>query len=447
MNYHFIGIGGSGMSPLANIMLDRGERVTGSDMEESGNVRKLKDKGATVFIGHSKENLPQDVDVVVVTPAIPASNPELEKAKKLNKKVIQRSELLGNLMALKKGIAISGTHGKTTTSSLIALVLKRADLDPIAVVGGEIQSLNTSYLSGEGDYFEYNRSFLDIKPFGAIITNVEADHLDYFKDLGDIIEAFSSFVGQIQKDGFLVINGDSEVCRHIAERAKCQVFFVGFGISNDYKLGNVKSDNKGVKFNINHDAESSDIQLGVSGKHNAFNAATVFAASKFLNINVESVKSAFKDFKGAKRRLDKISDNPVVYDDYGHHPTEIEATISALREMYPNKKICCIFQPHQFSRTALLIKEFSKALRAVDRVIIPNIYESRDSEKDKNKVSASMLVDAINNEGGNAEHIEDFDKIIDDAILNNRNDVIVTMGAGDVWKIAKGIKESINEKK
>ncbi|KKR27891.1 MAG: UDP-N-acetylmuramate-L-alanine ligase, partial [candidate division CPR2 bacterium GW2011_GWD1_39_7] len=153
MNYHFIGIGGSGMSPLANIMLDRGERVTGSDMEESGNVRKLKDKGATVFIGHSKENLPQDVDVVVVTPAIPASNPELEKAKKLNKKVIQRSELLGNLMALKKGIAISGTHGKTTTSSLIALVLKRADLDPIAVVGGEIQSLNTSYLSGEGDYF------------------------------------------------------------------------------------------------------------------------------------------------------------------------------------------------------------------------------------------------------------------------------------------------------
>ena len=439
MKYYFIGIGGSGMAPMANILLDQGHEVSGSDREDSENVKKLKERGAKIFLTHSSDNIEADLDVVVYSSAIPQDNVELVKARELNKKIVLRSELLGELMQESKGIAIAGTHGKTTTTSLIALALKDAGLDPSAIIGGEIQKINSNYLSGKGEYFvaeacEYQRAFLDLSPFAVIITNIEADHLVYFKDINDIVDAFETFVSKINPNGFLIINGDSEITRRLGSVAKCKVVCVGFGISNDCRITNLENDGIGLTFTVIMDNQSYDVKLGISGLHNAFNAGLVIACLIQLGVDVSSILATFRDFRGAKRRLEVISDDPLIIDDYGHHPTEIGATFDALKRAY-NLPIFAIFQPHQYSRTKEFFNEFASVLSKADNVVLAKIYEARDFDNTNRENLEDELVKKINSLGGKAVFIDSFEETADYVFKKYKSGVILTIGAGTINKL------------
>ncbi|KKQ94827.1 MAG: UDP-N-acetylmuramate-L-alanine ligase [candidate division CPR2 bacterium GW2011_GWC1_39_9] len=443
MKYHFIGIGGSGMAPLANMLLDRGYYVSGSDREDSENVQKLKKKGAKIYLNHSSGNIETDLDVVVYSSAIPLDNVEIKRSKELNKKIVLRSELLGELMQKSKGIAIAGTHGKTTTTSLIALALKDAGLDPSAIIGGEILKTGSNYLSGKGEYFvaeacEYQRAFLQLSPFAAIITNMEADHLDYFKDINDIIDAFQAFVSKINPDGFLVINGDSEITRRLGSVAKCKVIYVGFGVSNDCRITNLENDGAGLIFTVSINSKSYDIKLGISGLHNAFNAGMVVACLSLLGVDASSIPGTFSDFKGAKRRLETISDDPLIIDDYGHHPTEISATFDALKRAY-DLPVFAIFQPHQYSRTKEFFNEFASVLSEADRLVLTKVYEARDFETNSKGDIEEELVKKINSLGGNAVFIDSFESVADYVFKNYKGGVILTIGAGNINKLGSMI--------
>lgn len=448
MKYFFVGIGGSGMAPLASILLKKGNIVCGSDNEMSAATEELVKKGASVFIGHDENNISEDVDKVIVSLAIPADNPEILKAKKMNKIIVQRTEMLGELMQQKKGLAIAGTHGKTTTSCLLNWVLEKAGFNPANVIGGKSQGTDDNNITESGgDYIiveacEHCRAFLDLKPYGAIITNIEADHLDYFKDINDIFDAFVQFVNKIDPQGFLIVNGDSEICRHVAEGINVKTIFVGFGIGNDVRITDIKVEQEGTHFSIfDAKGDKKDILVGLFGRHNVFNCACVWVMIKELGIDPKTVAKYFLSFKGAKRRLEKISTNPLVYDDYAHHPTEIQATLSTVKEMYPDKKICCVFQPHQYSRTKKFLDDFVKALSEADTVIIPNIFEARDSDEDKKNISATELVMNIKNNGVNAYVVEDFDNIAKIILEKHVLDAVVVMGAGNVWEISGKIKK------
>jgi len=446
MKYHFIGIGGSGMAPLANILMKMGERVSGSDINDSSVLDELRENGATIFIGHEYKQVFDDIDVVVFTSAISDQNPELQRAKDLNKKIIQRSELLGFVMDKGKGIAVAGTHGKTTTSSLLSVAFMDAGLEPTAVVGGLIKNIGKSYMVGKGKYViaeacEYKDSFLNINPFAAIITNIEPDHLDYFGDIEKIKDTFRLFISKIHSDGALVINGDDSNCYEVSSVANCKIIKVGFGEQNDIKILNYKPTLEGILFTVQVDDNTYEFTLGVFGKHNVFNASCVVALFYHLGIDLNTLNNTFKNFSGVGRRLEKISDKPLIYDDYGHHPTEISATYEAVKQMFLNKNICFIFQPHQYSRTRIFLYEFSEVLSKIDEVIIKNIYEARDSEEDKLAVSASLLVEKINEKGGNSKYIPLDEELVNYVIKNRSDWVIVTIGAGDIYKLAFLIKE------
>jgi len=338
-----------------------------------------------------------------------------------------------------KGIAIAGTHGKTTTTSLIALALKDAGLDPSAIIGGEIQKINSNYLSGKGEYFvaeacEYQRAFLDLSPFAVIITNIEADHLDYFKDINDIVDAFETFVSKINPNGFLIINGDSEITRRLGSVAKCKVVCVGFGISNDCRITNLENDGIGLTFTVIMDNQSYDVKLGISGLHNAFNAGLVIACLIQLGVDVSSILATFRDFRGAKRRLEVISDDPLIIDDYGHHPTEIGATFDALKRAY-NLPIFAIFQPHQYSRTKEFFNEFASVLSKADNVVLAKIYEARDFDNTNRENLEDELVKKINSLGGKAVFIDSFEETADYVFKKYKSGVILTIGAGTINKL------------
>jgi UDP-N-acetylmuramate--alanine ligase len=449
MRYHFIGIGGSGMAPLANILIKMGEEVTGSDIYNSSVLEELSSNGAKVYIGHKSDQVAQEVDIVVVTSAIPPNNPEILKATEMNKKIIQRSELLGLLMGKGKGIAVAGTHGKTTTSSLLSVAFMDAGMDPTSIVGGIIRNIGKSYIVGSGDYIiaeacEYKDSFLNINPYVALITNIEPDHLDYFGNIENINKTFSLFVSKIHPQGFLVINGDDLNCLKVSKDTNSRIIKVGFGKENDVRILNFTPTPEGVMFTVSIKDKNYQFTLGVFGKHNVFNASCVIAIFYGLGIDMGTLDGSFSNFSGAGRRLEKISDKPLIYDDYGHHPTEISATYDALKQMFSDKKVCLIFQPHQYSRTRIFLNEFASALSEIDEVIIKDIYEARDSDADKAAVSVQMLVSKINENKGNSKYIP-LDEDIVDYITKNRLDwVIVTMGAGDINRVGYLVKERVD---
>ncbi len=448
------------MSGLAHVMSDLGFAIRGSDITATDITAKLDRAGIPVTIGHNAYNLRPETDVVVVSSAIPKNNPEIEKALELGIPIVKRSYALGQIMKTKKGIAISGTHGKTTTTTMITLILKDAGLDPIALIGGEVKNIGGNFLTGKGQYFvaeacEYDRSFLDFYPQIAVITNVEADHLDYYRDLNEIKEAFKKFVKKIPRDGLLVFSMDDANAYEVAQVATCRV--VGYGFSSRNRMENggvqeyweVEEVNQKVgetRFAINNGKKSFDFSLAIPGKHNIANACASIIVAHHLHIDESISRDFLRDFKGTKRRFEIKGERSgmIVIDDYAHHPTEIMATLEGVKKFYKGKKVLAIFEPHQYSRTRLLLSEFGQSFGNADMVIIPGIYAVRDSEEDKQSVTPQGLVDEIKRNGVEALYLPGYPAVVE--YLKQHADsetVAITIGASNVYEVGEQFLDNI----
>lgn len=454
-SYFFVGIGGIGMSGLAKILLKEGKQVSGSDIIQNNITRDLEKLGAKVYLGHDAKNI-EDSEAVIISAAI-KDNPEIGETKKKKLPIYRRSELLGALMASKKGIAISGTHGKTTTSTMISMILEKAGFDPTIVVGGEVKNIGVNAKHGKGEYFvaeacEYERSLLDIHPYISIITNIEADHLDTYKDLDDIIETFKKFVSQTDEKGFLVVSADDFNISKVTENYEGEV--ITFGISDEsaiWKARNIAI-KEGITFFSVYKREQriGDFSLKIPGAHNILNALAAIALASKLEIKLGITKEVLSEFEGVNRRfqIKGVENNITVIDDYGHHPTEVKATLEGLRSIYPDRsrKVWCVFQPHQYSRTKFLLNDFARSFTETDTVIIPDIYAVRDTEEDIKSVNSEVLVDEINKLQKKAIYLKTFEEIVD--FLSNNvksDDIIITIGAGPVYKVGEMFLEKIKQ--
>lgn len=440
---HFIGIGGISMSGLAEILIDYGYNVSGSDRASSKLTEKLNNLGAKIYIGHDASNV-HGADIVVYTAAVKEDNPELVEAKRLNLLVMDRAEFLGEIMKkYKKGIAVSGTHGKTTTTSMISLILLDANLDPTIMVGGEVDAIGGNVRPGKSPYFvteacEYKKSFLKFYPYIGVILNIDADHLDCYKDIDEIHETFLNFAKLIPNEGCLIGCSEDVRVMDIINKVDCHKITYGIN-SGDFTASNIVYDEKGcASFSALYNGEFFyDFKLSIPGEHNVLNALSAIACCNFLGVDKNTMAQSLINFKGTHRRFEKKGekDGVIVIDDYAHHPAEIRATLKAAKN-YPHKKLYCVFQPHTYSRTISLFDEFSMAFNDVDKLVLTDIYAAR--EKDTGIVSSKMLCDAVCKNGVDAQYIKSFDEIVN--YLNkelSEGDVLITMGAGDVYKIGE----------
>lgn len=440
---HFIGIGGISMSGLAEILLLRGYKVSGSDMHASSLTEKLSSLGAEIYIGHNEANL-KNVDIVIYTAAIPDSNPEIAYSKANNIPMYTRAEFLGAIMkGHKYNIAISGTHGKTTTTSMMSHITLAEKLDPTILVGGELDVINGNVRTGKSEYFlteacEYKASFLSFYPYIGVILNIDADHLDFYKDIDDIENTFKKFVTLIPKDGYVVTNADDSRCLSATASAACNV--VTFGTeAGDVRAKNITFDEKGcASFEVYKDGTSPfKVKLNVPGKHNVLNALAAISSALILNISNEAIIGGLHNFGGTHRRFEYkgTKNGVVIIDDYAHHPTEIKATLAAV-ENYPHNKVYCVFQPHTYSRTISLFDEFANAFNGIDKLVLADIYAAR--EVDTGIVSSEALARAIVKNGVDCINLHSFEEIV--AYFEKElkpGDLLLTVGAGNVYEIGE----------
>lgn len=449
---HMIGIGGSGMCGLAGVLMRGGARVSGSDAKMTITLAKLADDGARVTTQQSAEALPADIEMVVASAAIPEAHPELAAARKRGVVVLRYAEMLGVVMKYRQGVAISGTHGKSTTTAWLSFVLREAGLDPSYVIGAGSAQLGGSSGVGEGQHFvveacEFNRSFLNLHPTYAVILNVEADHLDYYRDLAEIVGAFRDFADTIDRDGLLVINGDDDGCKSldIAHRRNVETF--GFGPENHWRAENLALAGGCYSFDVIHNGSTlGRVSFKIAGRHNVMNGLAVMALATRLGVAWPVLRRVVGEFTGAKRRLEQrgMVNGVRVVDDYAHHPSEIKATLAAARERFSPKRIWAVFQPHQYSRTRRLAEEFATAFGGADRVVIPDIFAARDSAEDKAAINATGLATRIRAAGTDAIHIAEFDAIIDHLVQHAEpGDLILTMGAGNIGKVADDLVQRL----
>lgn len=445
--YHFIGIGGVGTSALAMILMKEKALVSGSDMQDSALLKRLTDGGAKVKIGHSPDNLPDDLDGVVISAAISTDNPELQAARQKKIMVYKYARMLGLVMDRYRAVAISGTHGKSTTSGWLVYVLQKLGIEPNFVIGADIMQLGVSSGLGSSDIFvaeacEYDRSFLNLCPKLGVILNIEPDHLDYYSGLGEIVEAFASFANNISSDGVLVAGaGDSNVAKIVADMAgKKEVLTFGLTDSAAFFAKNIKYNPDDTSFDCYHKNRLlARASIKLPGEHNIRNALAVLACVEALGGDTKQAVDMLGGFEGMDRRLMKKAEinGITIYDDYAHHPTEIKASLRAMRQKYGERRIFCVFQPHQYSRTRFLLKDFAESFKLADMTIVPEIYFVRDTEKSKKEVNSQMLVEKIREKGSNAAFFETFERICDFLKTNVKSgDVLMSMGAGNVWKVA-----------
>ena len=415
---HFVGIGGIGVSAIARMMLAEGKEISGSDMSFSLITKELEKLGARVFLDHNADNVADDVDLIVYTPAVDFENPELKKGKKLGIVCLSYPEMLGLNSRDKITIAVSGTHGKTTTTAMIGKILIAAQYDPTIIVGSFLKDQNSNFVAGRGRYFvveacEYKKSFLNIEPKIIVITNIDNDHLDYYKNIGNVKKVFLEFVAKISKNGYLVCDPNDKNLKDVVEKTKSKII--------DY-----------TKIN-------NDFNLKIPGEHNVNNAKTAVAVAKILDIDEKKAIKSLNNFSGTWRRFEykgKTKNGILVYDDYGHHPTEIKATLKGAREFFGDKKIWCVFQPHLYSRTKLLLSDFGKSFSDADEIILTDIYAAR--EKKDESINSKILVEKIIKNGGKAVYMKSFNKIAEFVVKNTKNgDVVITMGAGDIYKVGE----------
>lgn len=444
---HFIGIGGISMSGLAEILRSKGFRISGSDSQPSAITEGLKNMGIEVVYGQKAANISPDMDLVVYTAAIHPDNPEFAAAQQAHLPMMDRAELLGQIMSnYSDSIAVSGTHGKTTTTSMISHILLAAQSDPTISVGGILKSIGGNTRVGHSDHFlteacEYTNSFLKLDPRIAIILNIEEDHMDFFKDIEDIRHSFRRFALKPGADGCLIINSDIDRLPEITEGLNCSVITYGLKPESDYTAANISFDEyaRGSFDLIAYGSNLGRISLSVTGLHNVSNALAAIACACRLGISQELIRKGLAEFEGTDRRFEyKGSFNGVtVIDDYAHHPTEISATLTAAQN-YPHKTLWCVFQPHTYSRTRAFLEDFAKSLALADKVVLVDIYAAR--EKDPGDISSRDILDLLQAAGKEAYYMPDFDsaeKFFRENCVTG--DVLITMGAGNVVSIGEAL--------
>jgi UDP-N-acetylmuramate--alanine ligase len=442
-----MGIGGISMSGLAEVLLERGFKITGSDMKASPITEKLEHHGASIVYGQKAENITDDIDLVVYTAAIHPDNPEFQAVVQKGIPHMDRAELLGQMMSnYANSIAVSGTHGKTTTTSMLSLIMLEGSCDPTISVGGILKDIDGNIRVGRSQNFiteacEYTNSFLKFNPRIELILNVDADHLDFFKDIDDIRHSFRLFAEKLDENGILIINSAIPNMDFFTEGLPCKTISYGLNGSESYTAKNIVFDEYACgSYDLFIDGEKAEhIALSVTGLHNVSNSLAAIAAAREIGVSLEHIKAGLLKFKGTDRRFEyKGQVNGVtVIDDYAHHPTEIEATLTAAKN-YPHRKIWCVFQPHTYTRTKALLKEFAKALSLADHVVLADIYAAR--EVDTGEIHSRDLQAEIQKYGIEADYFSSFEEI-EKFLLKNctHGDLLITMGAGDVVNIGENL--------
>ena len=444
---HFIGIGGISMSGLAEILLNKGYKVTGTDSKNSPIIQRLISLGAHIYIKHSKNNI-KGADLIVYTDAISSDNEELIAAYESGVLTVDRATFLGALMKnYKYSIAVSGTHGKTTTTSMIATITNNGNLNPTVLLGGRLDEIGGNIKLGSKDYIlteacEYKANILKYFPTMAIILNIDEDHLDYFKNMNHIVDTFVKYGKNLKPDSYLIINNDDAHSKDIIENTKAKVVTFGINKKSNYRAENITYSKEGyLNFILNiNDKENWPIKLHVIGKHNIYNALASIAAAHLYGVSMEDIIKNIATYTGVHRRLEVKGylNGAKIIDDYAHHPTEIKATLEAVKNTSNGGKIYCVFQPHTFTRTKILLDSFSESFINSDEVIITDIYAAR--EYDNGEIHSKNLVDAINKKTSNAIYIATF-KETEEYLANNikSNDIVLTMGAGNVYLIGESL--------
>lgn len=445
INIYFIGIGGISMSGLAQIAMNKGYKVSGSDSKRSDMTNKLETLRATVHIGQKASNL-SHVDLVIYTWSIQEDNPELQYARSINLPIYTRGELLGEFMKEHScNIAISGTHGKTSTTSMVSHIALNAELDPTILIGGDLDVIDGNVLVGDSPYFiteacEYKESFTKFFPFIGIILNIEEDHLDYYRDINHIKEAFTKFINLIPEDGCLVANAEDANLSHILSNHKFKCNIISFGITKGRIQGrDISYNSKGcANFTVyDNDKKLFKIKLSVPGEHNILNALSSISSYLFLNIDPKNIQAGLNEYEGTHRRFEikGVRNGITVIDEYAHHPTEIKVAIKTVLN-FPHKNIYCIFMPHTYTRTYTLFNEFCTCFKGMDNLILTDIFPAR--EEDTGIVSSKMLCQGIIKSGTHCEYMPSFKEIEDYLRKVCKNgDVIITLGAGDAYKIGE----------
>ncbi len=450
--YFLIGIGGAGMSAIAQVLKGMGHDVSGSDMKESRYTSTLKNEGIRVLIGHDSKNI-EDADAAVYSTAIPRSNIELKTAEERGIPIYSRSDILAWILNSKKGIAIAGTHGKTTTTSMISMMLQGLGLDPTIIVGGELNELGSNARFGKGDLVvaeacESDGSFLKYRPFIGVVTNIEEDHFDFYEDMEEIIRSFNRFMANTRPGGFIVLNGDEIKISDFLHLEKKKAIFFGIGENNDIyaekiKLGNFSSSYTLV---ISRDRakEKYKIKLNVPGIHNIKNSLAAFSVCRAMDLDIEKAAGELKNFTGVKRRFEKRGEikGAVIFDDYAHHPSEVSATLEAAAEEKA-RRIITVFQPHRYSRLAGLEKKFAVCFKYSDILIITDVYGA--GEQPIPGITGKFLIDSIIESGFENKIIyipklKDISEYLEQNI--KENDMILVMGAGDITRVSDELLRS-----
>ncbi|MGD8520473.1 MAG: UDP-N-acetylmuramate--L-alanine ligase [Desulfobacterales bacterium] len=447
---HFVGIGGIGMSGIAELLLNLGYKVSGSDIQTSDITNRLKKLGGTIHKGHAKEHVGQ-ADVVVTSSAISTGNPEVEAAEQAAIPVIPRAEMLAELMRLKYSIAIAGAHGKTSTTSIVASVLARGGLDPTVVIGGKLKSIGSNAVLGQGDFIvaeadESDGSFLKFSPTIAVVTNIDREHLDYYSDLDAIKDAFLEFLDRIPFYGLAILCLDNEPIQDLIPKIKKRYTTYGMSSQADFQIRDVEFESQKSRFDIYHRGNRlGDIHLNLPGIHSVYNATASIAVGMELDIPFDDIKSALETVEGVQRRLEiKGETNGItVIDDYGHHPTEIKITLKALAENWPNRRKVVVFQPHRYTRTQALFDDFTRAFYQSDLLVVLPIYAA--SEQKIAGVSAQALCEGIRAHGHKEVHYaRDFDAAVSHLKqILKPGDILLSLGAGDVWKVGMDVLNEV----
>lgn len=450
---HFIGIGGIGMSAIASVLNAMGYSITGSDLAKTDKTKSLEECGIKVYYGHKAGNIEDDIIAVVTSSAISPTNEEIIEAKKKNITVISRGEMLSELMRLKYGIAVSGSHGKTTTTSLISQIMVHAGLNPVCIIGGNhfnlksnalCEDLDSEYMVCEAD--ESDGSFLRLSPVINIVTNIDNDHLDYYKNVENLRVAFLEFINKVPFYGCSFLCFEDETVKDLSKSAVKKYYSYGFSKEYDFYVdkNSIRTETPNTYFTAYYkDKSLGEFEIPLIGNHNILNSLASIGVCFRLDIDIETVKEGLKTFEGVGRRLNKLYDKEItIFDDYAHHPTEIKATLSSLKEAYKNRRIIAVFQPHRYSRTELLLNYFKDAFEDIDILIITDIYAA--GENAIYGISGETICDIVKNKNVKyIKNIEDVPLELDG--IKKDGDIIITLGAGNITRISKEYAEKLSK--
>jgi UDP-N-acetylmuramate--alanine ligase len=446
---HFVGIGGIGMSGIAEVLLNLGYKVSGSDLRESDTTERLRALGGEIMIGHRPANVGSP-HVVVISSAVKSDNVEVAAAREKQVPVIPRAEMLAELMRLKYGVAIAGAHGKTTTTSMVATVLAAGGIDPTVVIGGKLNSLGSNAKLGQGEFLvaeadESDGSFLRLSPTVAVVTNIDAEHLDHYRDIDEIKEAFLAFINKVPFYGVAILCLDEKHIQSLIPRVHKRYLTYGMSSQADYHALDATLLPLGSRFRVaNHSGDLGWFELSVPGLHNVSNSLAAIAVARELEVDIEVIRKALKEFSGVHRRFEVKGEarGVLVVDDYGHHPTEVRATLAAAKAS-SGRRTVCVFQPHRYTRTKHLLEEFFTAFNEADRVIIMDIYAA--GEQPIPGITGRAVYEGIKRYGHkDAVYLSGRDEVVGHLLSSLREgDLLLTLGAGDVWKVGEAVLERL----